>query len=81
MAKNNFKMRCVKLDDVFNALYTEGKIYECINGRIIADDRELWNEFDSFEDFTKWSKSEWELVEDNVETKNENPTDTKFITI
>jgi hypothetical protein len=78
MKKNNFKMRCVKLDKVFNALYTEGKVYECINGTVIADDEtELWNNFNSFEEFQKWSNSEWELVEDDVE----NPIKTKFITM
>lgn len=78
MKKNNFKMRCVKLDKVFNDLYTEGKVYECINGTVIVDDEtELWNDFNSFEEFQKWSKSEWELVEDEVE----NPIKTKFITM
>lgn len=66
MNKNNFKMRCVEVDKPFNPLYTKGKIYECINGKVKADNGELWNYFNSFEEFQKWSKSEWELVEDSV---------------
>lgn len=69
MKKNNFKMRCIKVDKASNGLYTEGKVYECINGTFIADDGiKLWNNFNTFEDFQRWSKSEWELVKDDVET-------------
>ena len=77
MAKNNFKMRCVEVDKPFNPLYTKGKIYECINGKVKADNGELGAYFNSFEEFQKWSKSEWELVEDIVKTITINISDYK----
>lgn len=62
----NFKIKCVCVNGNYD--YTEGKIYEVVNGGWIDDDGDsVGNEnLKTIEDVNKWSHSTWELVEEEI---------------
>lgn len=64
MSKGNFKVMCV--DNSYCDLYTIGKVYEFVNGKITYDDGSQSSaSYNSFEDWDFNSCAKWELVSDN----------------
>lgn len=66
----NFKMRCV--DKGGGDMYTNGKVYEYKDGRIVSDNGTMNMIFDTFKEFQELSMAEWELITENqISTKEE----------
>lgn len=64
----NFKMKCVCVHDDYIDIYTEGKIYEVVNGGWIDDDGDSVGDenLKTIEDVNEWSMSTWKLVEEEI---------------
>lgn len=64
----NFKMKCVCVHNDYIDIYTEGKIYEVVNGGWIDDDGDSAgnNSIKTITDVNEYSYSKWELVKEEI---------------
>lgn len=68
MEKGNFKVRCISNSGGNGSVYTVGKVYDVINGKLKTDNNievPRVSSADTFTDWQNYSSSKWELVKDN----------------
>ena len=64
----NFKVKCLDVRG-YDGYYTEGKIYEVVDGVFTYDDGDVIRNITSFDDFNTSTSAMWELVEDSSDLR------------